>query len=65
MDPTQKPFDEPSDVTADGGAVHLVGPDGVDVMLTPEAAEETSERILHGAMKARGQTYLASNKRPK
>ncbi len=51
-------YDEPSEVDADGGAVSVKGPDAVDVRLTPGAAEETSERLLQGAMKARGQRYF-------
>ena len=34
------------------------GPDAVDVDLSPEAAEETSDRLLHAAMKARGNRRL-------
>jgi len=30
----------------------------VDVGLTPDAAEETSNRLLEGSMKARGQRHL-------
>jgi hypothetical protein len=52
-------YDEPSDVDADDGAVVIKGPDAVDVRLTPGAAEETSERLLEGAMKARGQRYFS------
>ena len=51
-------YDEPSSVDADGGNVVVKGPDAVDVRLTPKAAEETSERLLEGAMKARGQRYF-------
>ena len=40
------------------GAVEVDGPDAVDVTLTPEAAEETSDRLLRQAFKARGQTRL-------
>jgi hypothetical protein len=49
-------YDEASVVTALEGAVHLDGPDAVDV--TPEAAEETSDRLSSEAMKARGQRRL-------
>ena len=48
-------YDEPTKVEAEDGKVILDGPDGVDVMMTPEAAEETSERLLWGAAKAQGQ----------
>ena len=51
-------YDEASAVDADDGAVRQKGPDAVDVRMTPDAAEETSERLLQGAMKARGQHYL-------
>ena len=48
----------PSDVTAEEGAVCVKGPDAVDVKLTPEAAEETSDRLVDGAVTARGQRRL-------
>ena len=51
-------FSEPSKVTAVDGKVEVDGPDAVDVALTPEAAEETSERLLRQSFKARGQTRL-------
>lgn len=51
-------YDEPSEIDAEDGAVVVKGPDAVDVRLTPAAAEETSERLLQGAMKARGQRYF-------
>ena len=51
-------YDEPSDVRAVDGCVQVDGPDAVDVCLTPEAAEETSERLLRGAFEARGQRRL-------
>ena len=57
-------YDDPSDVSAEDGAVALKGPDAVDVKMTPEAAEETSNRMLEGSMKARGQAYF-SRRRPR
>jgi hypothetical protein len=51
-------FDQPSDVDAKEGNVHVDGPDEVDVALTPEAAEETSERLNDKALMARGQRRL-------
>ena len=57
-------YDEPSIVTAEDGAVAVTGPGKVKVRLTPDAAEETSNRILEGSMKARGQVYF-SRRRPK
>ena len=55
-------YDEPSKVDADNGVVILKGPDAVDVRLTAGAAEETSERLLQGAMKARGQRYFREDR---
>lgn len=51
-------YDEASSVDATEGAVIVKGPDAIDVRLTPQAAEETSDRLLEGAMKARGQRYF-------
>ena len=51
-------YDEPSDVSALDGAVELDGPDAVDVAMTPEAAEETSDRLAEHAAKAAGQRRL-------
>jgi hypothetical protein len=51
-------YDEASDVDAEEGAVVVKGPDAVDVRMTPGVAEETSEKLLEGAMKARGQRYF-------
>ncbi len=47
--------DEPSIVTAENGEVIVDGPDGVAISMTPEAAAETSDRLLHGAAQAQGQ----------
>jgi hypothetical protein len=51
--------DEASEVDAEEGEVVVKGPDAVDVRLTPDAAEETSERLNTGAMKARGQRFFS------
>jgi hypothetical protein len=48
-------YDEASKVEAEDGEVLVDGPDGVAVSLTPDAAAETSDRLLDGAMTARGQ----------
>jgi hypothetical protein len=53
-----KTYGEPSDVEAKEGAVAVHGPDQVDVEMTPEAAEETAERLTDQAVKARGQRRL-------
>jgi hypothetical protein len=52
---SRKPSREPSDVCAEKGAVVVDGPDGVAVSLTPDAAEETSERLHVASIEARGQ----------
>ena len=52
-------YPDPSRVAASEGAVEVEGPDEVDVALTPEAAEQTSERLEAEAVRARGQRRLA------
>ena len=64
MSEDDKIYDQPSEILAEDGCVQVTGPDAVDVRLTPEAAEETSNRLLEGSMKARGQAYF-SRRRPK
>ena len=56
--------DEPSNVTAAKGIVRAGGPDGVDIRLTP-AADETSDRLLHGALQAKGQQLHVKARRGK
>jgi hypothetical protein len=58
-----KIYDEPSKVEAEEGEVLVDGPDGVAVSLTPEAAVETSDRLLEGAMTARGQQLIEEARR--
>lgn len=55
-------YDQASEVDAEDGIVRVKGPDEVDVRLTPDAAEETSDRLNTGAMKARGQRYFSDHK---
>lgn len=50
-----KVHDTPSTIAADSGEVHVDGPDGVAVALTPAAAEETADRLVSGAAEAAGQ----------
>jgi hypothetical protein len=54
----EKAYDTPSNVTAEDGEVLVDGPDGVAFSLTPEAAAETSDRLLEQAAIARGQEKL-------
>ena len=58
-----KVHDTPSDVTAEDGEVMVDGPGGVAVSLTPDAASETSERLLYGAATAQGQRVAERDKR--
>ena len=55
-------YDEASNVDAEDGVVTVSGPDDVDVRLTPDAAEETSQRLMTGALKARGQIYFSADR---
>lgn len=55
-------FSEASDVSSKDGEVLVDGPDGVDVALTPEAAEETGDRLVHHAMNAAGQRRAKESK---
>jgi hypothetical protein len=53
-----KLYDEATEVSAKDGEVILDGPDSVDVKITPEAAEETADNLVEGAVRARGQRRL-------
>jgi hypothetical protein len=53
-----KIYKEASDVHAVDGKVVVDGPDSVDVELTPEAAEETSDRLINEAIRANGQRRM-------
>ena len=48
-----KTYSEPSHVTARDGKVKVDGPDAVDVELTPDAADETGDRLIRNARQAR------------
>lgn len=45
----------PSEVSAEAGEVIVDGPDAVAVSLTPDAALETSQRLLEAGLMAQGQ----------
>lgn len=49
------PYATPSQVVAEEGEVFVDGPDAVAVSFTPDAARETSDRLLEAVAKARGQ----------
>jgi hypothetical protein len=56
-------YSEPSEVDAEEGVVLVRGPDDVDVNLSAEAADETSDRLLTASMKARGQRIQEKKRR--
>jgi hypothetical protein len=56
-------YDTPSEIAAEQGEVLVDGPDGVAVSLTPDAALETSERLLQGGLAALGQQVEARRER--
>jgi len=58
-----KVYNEPSQVDAQDGIVVVDGPDAVAVLLTPEAAAETSDGLLENAAKAAGQRQMPTEKR--
>lgn len=51
-------YPDPSKVNARDGSVGVDGPDDVHVRMTPEAAEETAERLIDEAVVARGQRRI-------
>lgn len=53
-----KVHDTPSEITAEEGEVMVDGPNGHAFSFTADAALETSERLLDGALTARGQACL-------
>ena len=59
----KEPEAEPSKVAAEDGLVFVDGPDGVAVTMTPEAAEETSQRLLQAAAQALGQQDMEALRR--
>jgi hypothetical protein len=59
---TKELFDEPTEIHAVDGKVELDGPDGVDVAMTPEAAEETADRMFRASAEAAGQRRISRNR---
>jgi hypothetical protein len=59
-----KTYADPSSVKAEHGKVIVDGPDGVAVTITPEAAVETSHRLLEKGLKANGQRLDAKDPAP-
>lgn len=57
-----KVYDEPSEARAVRGLVSVEGPDGLSVLLTPDAATETSDRLLDAAVTAQGQRVTETRK---
>jgi hypothetical protein len=60
-----KPHDSPSEICAEEGEVMVDGPNGFSYSFTPEAAAETSHRLLFGAAQAKGQQIDADRRRRK
>jgi hypothetical protein len=58
----EQPYDTPSEVSAEEGEVIVEGPDGVAVSLTPDAALETSHRLLESGLAAEGQRVASRGK---
>jgi hypothetical protein len=59
----KEPYDTPSDVSAVDGEVLINGLDGIALSMTPEAAAETSDRLLYGSAQAQGQKIAIRDKR--
>jgi hypothetical protein len=53
-------YDEATETGAEDGEVTLDGPDGVAISMTPEAARETSDRLMDSAAEAAGQRRFAN-----
>ena len=52
--------DQASKVGAEAGSVHVDGPKGVAYSMTPDAAQETSDRLAASAAEARTQMRNAA-----
>ena len=60
---SEKVHNTPSEVFAEEDVVAVEGPNGVSVLMTPEAAEETSDRLLKAAAAAHGHQVRAERAR--
>jgi hypothetical protein len=56
--PARKPTNRPLDVAAEEGEVLIEGPEGIALSMTPEAAEESSNRLYDRTADARGQRIM-------
>jgi hypothetical protein len=54
--PSHKAYDTPVKTTAIDGEVVLEGPDGIGLSMTPDAAEESAERLRAASAAARIQS---------
>ena len=50
-------YDIASDVKVENGNVAVAGPGGVGVLVTPNAAPATSDRLLEGATESNGRRF--------
>jgi hypothetical protein len=55
-------FTEPSECFVEEGLVVMDGPNGLSATFTPEAAVETSDRMLEAAMLALGREAIRKQK---
>ena len=55
-----QPHDQASNVGVEEGEVHIDGPDGVVLALTPRVALETSDGLAEGAATAADQRAMKS-----
>jgi hypothetical protein len=61
----RKPVDQPFEVAAEEGEVIIESKVGVSLSMTPEAAEETSNRLYDRTAEARGQRIMRPCRSPK
>jgi hypothetical protein len=50
----------PTEVAVEDGKVLLDGPGGIDLVMTPDAAIVTGERLIDGGLRAAGQERFKS-----